>query len=200
MTSMNRNNLYNALELMRKRYTVSTEEYFSKLKEYGIELSEEKIIEDYEKVRDIETLEQKYYDQYGKILDDKQEEKWLNSDVFIELLERIIPDHFKVEDTGDPYFITSAINEICSQELRKVSQDEIEKVLKALVTLSKTRDCHSLNSTLEMLNLDGLLKELVKVCHNRNTAFRALIRELYECYEDMDPKIFPSVYKEYSKH
>ena len=197
---MSDTNLYNAMELMRKRYTTATGEYFEKLKEFGIDLSAEKMIEDYDRVRDIETLDQSYRDRYSEILDRKHEDAWLNSDIFMELLERIIPDHFTIEETGDPYFITVEINEICSQDLRKVSQEEIETVLRSLVTYSKTRDCHSLNSTLEMLDLNGLLKELVKVCHNRNTAFRALIRELYECYEDMDPKIFPSVYKEYSKH
>jgi hypothetical protein len=37
----------------------------------------------------------------------------------------------------------------------------------------------------------------IKACHNRNNAFRSLIREFYETFEDADPKIFPAVYKEF---
>ena len=192
--------IYDAMELMRKRYTTGTEEYFSRLKEYGIELSEEKIIEDYEKVLDIETLEQKYYDQYGKILDDKQEEKWLNSDVFMELMDRVLSDRFDAEETGDPYFINRLIDDLCVQDPKKINQKDVEKLLRAFIKLSKTRNMHILEDTLYMPDVNGLLRELIRVCHDRTPAFKALVREMYRCYEDMDPRIFPSVYKEYSKH
>ncbi len=188
--------LYQAVELMKKRYTTATDEYFTAMRQYGIDLNEEKIIEDYSRVRDINTLNQMYYDHYGKILDNKQTDEWLNSDVFMELLERILADRFSIAETGDPYFITVEINEICSGDLRKTDQKEIEKILKALITLSQTRNIRKLDDTIEMFDINGLLKELIRVCHDRNPAFRKLILDLYKCYDDMDPKIFPSVYKE----
>ena len=188
--------LYQAVELMKKRYTTATDEYFTAMRQYGIDLNEEKIIEDYSRVRDINTLNQMYYDHYGKILDNKQTDEWLNSDVFMELLERILADRFSIAETGDPYFITVEINEICSGDLRKTDQKEIEKILKALITLSQTRNIRKLDDTIEMFDINGLLKELIRVCHDRNTALRKLILDLYKCYDDMDPKIFPSVYKE----
>lgn len=188
--------LYQAVELMKKRYTTATDEYFAAMRQYGIDLNEEKIIEDYSRVRDIKTLNQMYYDHYGKILDNKQTDEWLNSDVFMELLERIIADRFSVEETGDPYFITLEINKICSGDLRKTDQKEIEKILKAITILSQTRNIRKLDDTIEMFDINGLLKELIRVCHDRNPAFRKLILDLYKCYDDMDPKIFPSVYKE----
>lgn len=188
--------LYQAVELMKKRYTTATDEYFAAMRQYGIDLNEEKIIEDYSRVRDIKTLNQMYYDHYGKILDNKQTDEWLNSDVFMELLERIIADRFSVEETGDPYFITLEINEICSGDLRKTDQKEIEKILKAMTILSQTRNIRKLDDTIEMFDINGLLKELIRVCHDRNPAFRKLILDLYKCYDDMHPKIFPSVYKE----
>ena len=188
--------LYQAVELMKKRYTTATDEYFTAMRQYGIDLNEEKIIEDYSRVRDINTLNQMYYDHYGKILDNKQIDEWLNSDVFMELLERILADRFSIAETGDPYFITVEINEICSGDLRKTDQKEIEKILKALITLSQTRNIRKLDDTIEMFDINGLLKELIRVCHDRNPALRKLILDLYKCYDDMDPKIFPSVYKE----
>ena len=188
--------LYQAVELMKKRYTTATDEYFTAMRQYGIDLNEEKIIEDYSRVRDINTLNQMYYDHYGKILDNKQTDEWLNSDVFMELLERILADRFSIAETGDPYFITVEINEICSGDLRKTDQKEIEKILKALITLSQTRNIRKLDDTIEMFDINGLLKELIRVCHDRNPALRKLILDLYKCYDDMDPKIFPSVYKE----
>lgn len=191
--------LYQAVELMKKRYTTATDEYFTAMKQYGIDLDEEKIIEDYSRIKDIQTLNQIYHDQYGKILDNKQTDEWLNSDVFMELLERILDDRFSIEKTGDPYFIALDINEICSGDLRKTDQKEIEKILKALITLSQTRNIHSIDDTIEMFDINGLLKELIRVCHDRNPAFRKLILDLYTCYDDMDPKIFPSVYKEFHK-
>ncbi|HCK89350.1 MAG TPA: hypothetical protein DHW39_11205 [Erysipelotrichaceae bacterium] len=192
-------NLMDAMELMRKRYTTSTEEYFAELKKFGFNFSEEKIIEDYKKVRDFSRLDEMYYEQYGKYIDEHQKEKWLNSDVFMELMDRILTGRFEIEETGDPYFIKLAIDDICSEDLRKADQKDIEKILKALVTYSKTRDHHRLDDIFEMLDLSRLIPELIRVCHDRNTSFRALIRDLYECYEDMDPKAFPSVYREVQK-
>jgi UTP-glucose-1-phosphate uridylyltransferase len=49
-------NLMDAMELMRKRYTTSTEEYFAKLKKFGFDFSEEKIIEDYKKAPDAKAV------------------------------------------------------------------------------------------------------------------------------------------------
>ena len=117
-------------------------------------------------------------------------------DVFMELMDRILTDRFDIEETGDPWFIRTAIDDICSQDMRRVNQKDVEKVLRALVTYSKTRDHHRLEEIFEMFDLSGLIPELIRVCHDRNASFRALIRELYLCYEDMDPKAFPSVYRE----
>ena len=72
-------NLLKAMELMRKRYTTTTEEYFAALKEFGFDFSEEKIIEDYRQFKDVQKLDDMYYEQYGKYIDKHQKEKWLNS-------------------------------------------------------------------------------------------------------------------------
>lgn len=192
-------NLLEGIQLLKSRMATSNEEYFAKLKEYGFDFSEEKIVEDYMRVRDIKALDDSYYEQYGKYIDDHQKDKLVNSDVFMELMARIIPEHFDIAETGDPYFIEAAIDRIINTDLRSVDQKEIEKILQALIVFSKERDRHTLEDTLEMFDLNVLLKELIRVCHDRNASFRKLIREMYECFEDMDPKIFPSVYKEVKK-
>ncbi len=190
------NHLEKGMDLVKKRYGSADEEYYSALKELGIEFSEERLIEDYSRVKDTEALFDAYYKQYGDILDSEHEKEWINSDIFFELIDRIIPQHFDFEETGDPFFITTALNELCMDDLRKADQKEIEKILRALITYSKTRDQHILEETLEMPDMNGLIRELVRVCHNRDASFRKLIQEMYECFDDMDQKIFPSVYKE----
>ena len=194
-----RKTLLEGIQLMKSRMATSNEEYFAKLKEYGFDFSEEKIVEDYKRVRDIKALDDVYYEQYGKYIDDHQKDKLVNSDVFMELMDRIIPEHFDIAETGDPYFIEAAIDRIINTDLRSADQKEIEKILQALIVFSKNRNCHTLEDSLEMFDLNVLLKELIRVCHDRNASFRKLIREMYECFEDMDPKIFPSVYKEVKK-
>ena len=191
------NQLSESIELMRKRYGTATEIYFDKLKNLGVDMDEERILRDYAQVKDAEKLNAVYCEKYGEILDGNHGDSWLNSDVFMELMDRIIPEHFNIAETGDLYFIGEEINDLCSEDLRKADQKQIEQVLKALVTYSKTRDHHTLEDTLEFLELNGLLKEFVRACHNRTPAFRSLVRELYECYEDMDPMIFHAVYKEF---
>lgn len=188
--------LMEAYELMRVRNGMSNEDWFAKLREYGISFSEERIIDDYKRVKDVKALDDSYYEQYGKYIDDHQKDKVLNSDVFMELMDRIIPEHFGIEETGDPYFIAAAINDVLKTDLRSADQKEIEKILRALTVFSKTRDHHTLEGILEMYDLNILLRELIRVCHNRNTEFRNLIREMYECFDDMDPRILPSVYRE----
>ena len=194
-----RKTLLEGIQLMKSRMATSNEEYFAKLKEYGFDFSEEKIVEDYKRVRDIKALDDVYYEQYGKYIDDHQKDKLVNSDVFMELMDRIIPEHFDIAETGDPYFIEAAIDRIINTDLRSADQKEIEKILQALIVFSKNRNCHTLEDSLEMFDLNVLLKELIRVCHDRNASFRKLIREMYECFGDMDPKIFPSVYKEVKK-
>ena len=194
-----RENLIKGLQLMKTRITTSNEEYFAKLREYDFDFSEEKIISDYESVKDAKSLDNMYYEQYGKYIDAHQKDRVVNSDVFMLLIDRIIPEHFNITETGDLYFIEEAIDQIIKSDLRSVSQKEIEKVLKALVAFSKKKDHHMLETTSDIIDLNVLLKELIRVCHNRNTAFRNLIKEMYECFEDMDPKIFPSVYREVKK-
>ena len=191
-----RKNLIEGLQLMKERMATTNEQYFAKLKGYGIDLSEEKIIEDYDRVRDVQTLDDTYYEKYGKYIDDNQKDKLLNSDVFMLLMDRIIPEHFNITDTGDPYFISVAVDNIINTDLRSADQYEIERILRALAVFSRTRNHHTLEDSLEMLDMNVLLKELIRVCHNRNAVFRGLVRDLYECFEDMDPRIFPSVYKE----
>ena len=190
------NNLEKGMDLIKKRYGSADEEYYRALKELGIEFSEERLIEDYARVKDTEALFDSYYEQYGDILDSEHEKEWVNSDIFMELIDRIIPRHFDFEETGDPFFITTAVDELCMDDLRKADQKQIEKILRSFITYSKTRDRHILEDSLELYDVNGLVRELIRVCHNRDASFRKLIREMYECFEDMDPKIFPSVYKE----
>ena len=194
-----RKNLIEALRLRNERMATTNEQYFAKLKGYGIDLSEEKILEDYDRVRDVQTLDDTYYEKYGKSLDNNQKDKVVNSDVFMLLMDRIIPGHFDITETGDPYFISVAVDDIINTDLRSADQYEIERILRALAVFSKTRNHHTLEDSLEMLDMNVLLKDLIRVCHNRNAVFRGLIKDLYECFEDMDPKIFPSVYKETQK-
>ena len=194
-----RRNLFEGMQLMSKRISATNDDYFDMLKEAGIDFSEERIIEDYARIKDLRKLDDSYYEQYGKKLDRESKNKVLNSDVFLTLLVRIIPNHFDVSQTGDPYFIQSEIDRICNNDLRKADQKEIEKILRAFVVLSKTRNHHTIEDSLELFDINGLLKEMIRVCHNRDASFRNLMKEMYECYEDLDPKIFPSVYKEVKK-
>lgn len=152
-----------------------------------------------EGVKDIRTLDDSYYEQYGKDLDEKNIPS-LSSAVFMDLMDRIIPEHFNIEDTGDPYFIENEINSIISTDLSSIGQKEIEDLLKALIVFSKTRDHHTLEDIFESIDCGFLLRELIRLCHDRNAEFRKLIREMYECYDDMDPRILPSVYKEVQKN
>lgn len=192
-------NLLNSIKMMEKRRETTTEEYFAALRKYGFEFSEEKIIEDYSRVKDAETLDNMYYEQYGKTLDNNQKEKWLNSDAFLLLIDRIIPEHFDIQETGDPYFISTALDDLYRNDLKKTDQKDIEKILRALTVYSNTRNQHTLNHSLELFNMNGVLSDLIRICHKRTPSFRTLVRELYECFEDMDPRIFPSVYREWQK-
>jgi hypothetical protein len=50
------NHLEKGMDLVKKRYGSADEEYYSALKELGIEFSEERLIEDYSRVKDTEAL------------------------------------------------------------------------------------------------------------------------------------------------
>lgn len=188
--------LFEGMQLMSKRISATNDEYYAMLKEAGIDFSDEKIIDDYARIKDLKALEESYYEQYGKTLDTESRTKVLNSDVFLTLLLRIIPEHFDFSETGDPYYIEAEIDRICSNVLSKLNQKEIEKILRGFVVFSKTRNHHTIEDSLELFNINGLLKEMIRICHNRDASFRNLMKEMYECYEDLDPKIFPSVYRE----
>ena len=195
-----RSKLVEALRIRQKRMAMTNEEFFARLKKMGIDFSEERIIEDYKRVKDVQTLDDSYYEQYGEYIDDHQTDEIINSDVFMELMDRIIPEHFNITETGDPYFVEAALENLIYSDPRSVDQSEVEEVFRAMTVLSKTRNVHSLDECFGMYDLNVLLRELIRVCHNRNTAFRNLVREMYECFDDLDPKIFPSVYREAKKN
>lgn len=189
-------NLGKAQERMKLQHETPAETVFAKMNAMGVELNEERFIHDYAEIHNVRKLDDQYYAQYGEILDCEHPEQWVNSDMITILLDRIIPEHFDFEETGDPYFIAQTAAQLAEKDPKTYPQTETEKIFRALITCSKKHDIHMLNELSDYYDMNFILGILCRNCRFRNTAFREMIKEFYRCYEDADPKIFMNAYRE----
>ncbi len=189
--------LQNALavaERLKRQTDTPIQEIILRLNAAGIDMSEEMILEDYSRLMDLEELSSIYLERYRDLFD-AHEDDLINDDIPFILVQRIASEHFDAAATGDPSMITALTYDIYDS-FPKPDQSEIEKLLQALITLSERRDVHLLSEAGNDFHMEKVVPELVRYCHDRNSAFCSLVRNIYMHYLDADPRMFPRVYEE----
>ena len=184
------------VERDRKQEESPYEEIFRVLHEAGVDLSMEKILADYEELNeDTQELCDRYYEQYGELLKNPKKDDWVNEDLTDRLVMRIIAENHTAADTGDLYLINKMIRDMESETIT-MDQPVIEEFYKALIVHAKKKDIHRLDQVGDYYDMGYCAKTFIRFCHNRNLAFRNLIKEFFRTFEDADMKMLPSAYKE----
>lgn len=182
---------------------VSVEYILEVLSKNGIDLSAEQILNDYEKVNSVETLDRAYYQKYKQQFRKgiKHDPLGLvDEDIFLPLIKNVLKENRDLAQVGDVSFIDDILMECERKKLKNVRQEDIELVIDMLIRHSELHDVHRLEEIKDCFyDYNVMLMDYVKVCHNRNLAFKERMKQLYRCYEDADPKICPSVYREMKK-
>ena len=183
------------MERDRKQEETPYDEVFNVLNEAGVDLSLEKILADYEENQDAQELCDRYNAQYGELLSRPQKEDWVNEDLIDRLVMRIISQYHTAAETGDLFLINKMIGDLESETI-PMDQPVIEDFYKALILHAKKNDISRLDQVGDYYDVSYCAKTFIKFCHNRNLAFRTLIKDFFRTFEDADMKMLPSAYKE----
>lgn len=183
------------LELSRKQNEMPYDEVFRVLNDIGVDLTMEKILADYEEIKDTKELCDRYYEQYEELLEKPQKTDWVNGDIIDRLVGRIVKENYTAAETGDAYLIAEMIMDYEHGKL-KLTQPVIEDFYRALILHAKTKKTSRLSEIDDYYDVGYFAAVMIKHCHNRNFAFRNLIKEFFRLYEDADRKMLPSAYQE----
>ena len=174
--------------------TLTLEELENELHNDQIQLSRDQILEDYGRLQDLNELSDQYLSKYEDDLEDGTGE---GQELLLAYLERLVKEHISPAETGDLSCLMDMIDDFEEADYKKIPQEDIETVYRGLITYAKKHGILRLSDIEDLFLYQDFPMRAIKACHNRNNAFRSLIREFYETFEDADPKIFPAVYKEF---
>jgi len=162
----------------------------------GIDLTEERIVSDYQKTKDVEELSSAYYRLYEdqlKRLDAKN--LFVNSDALPRLILRIIPLHMNPADIGDPGFVDEWLLEISSRQPVRVSEAELGNILISLIHYAERTGVHKLNEIGHVFSYNKALVSLFSGLSHPSDSMVQLLGLFQETFPDADPAICPAVMK-----
>lgn len=190
------NNLKDAAE-MRKRHReyeekTSIAQYCMDLQKLGIDFTEEAVVKKYKQLEDFsEVLDYFYYkDEFKwKAIDSKRNTSF-NSDSQYDYVKRIVEKHFDTKKVSDPFFIDDAMHYIEKECPKEKIQDEVLLVIERLINYANKKQINTLKDISEYYDINLFMKFYIKKCHNRNTAFKELMKKFYDTFEDADRSIY----------
>ncbi len=167
--------------------TAPLEDLFQELQGYGLSLCKESILEEYQKIPDCKVLAKIYTAQLAEHGD---------PELVDVLVMRIVKANVPAAQSGDPVLIDAVIDEVNTLAKKEDRQPLIEEAYRALLKRAEIVNVHLLRELNGFYNYYDFVHESFKLCRNRNAAFRKLVKDMYTTFEDMDPKLFPGIYKE----
>ncbi len=187
-------NLKQGLDQVKQRndyiQTKSIEVFCEDMKKRGFDFSVEKVIEIYPKYYGIMEVDDYFYN--------KDKYKWgqveapmtfFNSDLLSIYVEKNIKANFDVEAIGDPTYIESIMCDL-DYASKEEYQPLVERYIKMFIQYSKRTNTHKISGILRDIDFHECFRNDIKKCHNRNKVFKELIKELYDCYDDIDQSVF----------
>ncbi|MCD7949471.1 MAG: hypothetical protein LUG12_04300 [Erysipelotrichaceae bacterium] len=185
----NENNYYNK----RKKYEEETsiEQYCLDLKKRGIDFSEEAVLSLYEMVQDVQTLWDYFYQ--------KDERKWMNiddqphlsfnSDSLFTYIKRIVEKHYNIFDSMDIYYITQNMLDLENCPKKEFQQTFTHHLI-ILTNYANIHDIHKLSILIPDYDMNEIIKDYIKRCHNRNYQFKEMMKRFYATFHDADTSIY----------
>ncbi|MCD7808493.1 MAG: hypothetical protein LUH02_04060 [Erysipelotrichaceae bacterium] len=185
----NENNYYHK----HKKYEEETsiEQYSLDLKKRGIDFTEENVLALYEKMQDVQALWAYYYQ--------KDERKWMNiddqphlpfnSDSLFTYIKRIVEKHYNIFDSMDIYYITQNMIDLVDCPKKDFQQTFMHHLI-ILTNYANIYDIHELSILIPDFDMNILMKQYIKRCHNRNNDFKEMMKRFYATFNDADRSIY----------
>ncbi len=182
--------LINLKETITYYKNISIDDLLRELSKNNINLNEQEILIKYEEYMNIEDTDDYFYQKDMKIwnkLDNKKMK--LNSDALTWLIRKVVEKHYDVETLCDPYYILDRIGSLENIPKKHV-QEKILGIIMSLVEYGKRRNIHSIYEVLEEYDINAILKEEIRKCHQRDAHFKEVIQNYYDTFEDADHSIY----------
>lgn len=166
--------------------------FFNTLREKGIEIYEEDIIEIYRITENFSALLDYYIDEYEDIWIeiDRNDELSFNSDTLFYILDKFIREKFDVENGLDPFYMEDKIYEIDVRCDKKNVQKEMMKLMERMIAYGQKNNVHKLSMVFDDIDIHAFLKYNIKRCHHRDSYFKDVMKRLYETYGDVDCRMY----------
>lgn len=169
---------------------ISIDDLLKEISKNGIHLTEKEILEKYKECISLEKTDDYFYEKdlaKWKGLDNKK--NMINSDALFYLIDKIVIKNFDIDTLSDPFYISRRIDEL-NYVPKNQAQEKILGVIMSIVEYAKRYDIHSVANILEMYDVNLVLKDEIRRCHQRDAHFKKVIQSYYDTFEDADRSIY----------
>ena len=94
-----------------------------------------------------------------------------------------------IETLCDPWFIMDRIDEIDYVPKNK-AQEKILGIIESLVEYGKWRHINSVEEFIKDYDINAILKDQIRRCHQRDAHFKQVIKSYYDTFVDADHSIY----------
>ena len=179
--------------------SMTADEILKFFQDHGIPVTKQDIIDKYAELKEYNTVVEYFYGKYEKQMDRIDDLRAdINSDAFVPLVQKIAEENFDPIALGDPGFISDLLMKLEDGVPKDQIQPLYTKALQGIISYGK-RTGKKLEEADDMYDYNECLKGWIRDCHDRTPAFRHLFMDFYDQFPDADPKIFPSVYREWKE-
>lgn len=177
----------------RKEYlnNSSFEQMLTDLNERGIIIKENEVVEKYKELRCLEDVDDYFYHKYEVVWNRVDNQKQvINSDIQLECFIKIIKKHFDYNNLPDSWFIQDRMQYIEDQCPKEKIQKEIMSVIMQIIECGKIKNTRSISDIVDFYDCDEYFRFFIKKCHNRDQKFKALMKNFYDAFDDIDQSIY----------
>ena len=177
----------------RKAYlrNSSLEKMLADLNERGIYLTEKEVVEKYKELRCLEDVDNYFYHKYEltwKRIDSQKQ--IINSDIQLECNIKIIKKYFDYNNLPDSWFIQDRMQYIEDKCPKEKIQDEIMAVISQIIECAKIKNTRLISKIIDFYDCNEYFRFYIKKCHNRDHKFKALMKDFYDAFDDIDQTIY----------
>lgn len=177
-------------ETMTYYENISIDDLILELSKHGIILSEQEILDKYQEYFNSKDVDDYFYERDLELWDRLENKKgFLSSDALTWLIRKIIEKNYDVETLCDPYFIMNRIDALDNVS-KKQYQEKVLGIIESLVEYAKKRNIYKIEGMLEMYDVNVILKDEIRRCHQRDAHFKKVLQSYYDTFEDADHSIY----------
>lgn len=169
---------------------ISIDDLLKEIEKRHIHITEKEVTQKYMECMDSKKTNDYFYKRDLLKWDKLDREKdILNSDALYYLIEKIVEKNYDIEAVCDPYYIADRIDNL-EFVPKNQAQEKILGIIMSLVEYAKRNNLHLVDGIIEAYDINLILKDEIKRCHQRDASFKKVIQSYYDTFEDADRSIY----------